>query len=34
MANLLEPEEQGIEERVYRVIERAVAVGPDPLIKG
>jgi geranylgeranyl reductase family protein len=34
MANLMEPEERGIEERVYRVIERVVAVGPDPLIKG
>lgn len=34
MANLLEPEEVGIEERVYRAIERVVAVGPDPLVKG
>lgn len=33
MANLLEPEEKGIEERVYRAIEKVVSVGPDPLIK-
>ncbi|MDQ3782425.1 MAG: FAD-dependent oxidoreductase, partial [Actinomycetota bacterium] len=33
MANLLEPHERGIEERVYRAIEKVVAVGPDPLIR-
>jgi len=32
MANLLEPEEYGISERVYHVIERVVGLGPDPLI--
>ena len=33
MANLLEPEERGIEERVYQAIERVVAAGPDPLLR-
>ena len=33
MANLLEPEERGMEERVYSAIERVVAVGPDPLLR-
>lgn len=33
MANLLEPEERGMSERVYSAIERIVKVGPDPLIK-
>ncbi len=33
MANLLEPEEKGMAERVYGAIERIVGVGPDPLIK-
>jgi flavin-dependent dehydrogenase len=31
MANLLEPEEYGMQEHVYRAIERIVAIGPDPL---
>lgn len=30
MANLLEPEERGMTERVYGAIERVVAIGPDP----
>ncbi|HEX9855806.1 MAG TPA: geranylgeranyl reductase family protein [Acidimicrobiia bacterium] len=33
MANLLEPEDQGMSERVYHAIERVVKVGPDPLLK-
>jgi geranylgeranyl reductase family protein len=33
MANLLEPEERGMAERVYRTIERIVKLGPDPLLK-
>jgi len=34
MANLLEPEEAGMQERVYRAVEKVVAVGPEPLLKG
>ena len=34
MANLLEPEEYGMQERVYQAIERIVRLGPEPLIKG
>lgn len=30
MANLLEPEEKGISERVYDAIERLVQIGPEP----
>ncbi len=33
MANLLEPEERGMAERVYGVIERVVKRVPDPLLK-
>jgi geranylgeranyl reductase family protein len=33
MANLLEPEERGMEERVYSAIEKVVTVGPDPLLR-
>jgi geranylgeranyl reductase family protein len=33
MANLLEPEERGLSERIYGTIERIVKVTPDPLIK-
>ncbi len=33
MANLLEPEEKGMAERVYGAIEKVVKVGPDPRIK-
>jgi len=33
MANLLEPEERGMSERVYGAIEKIVKVGPDPRIK-
>jgi geranylgeranyl reductase family protein len=33
MANLLEPEEKGLSERVYGAIERIVKVTPDPLLK-
>ena len=33
MANLLEPEERGLSERIYGAIERIVKVTPDPLIK-
>ena len=33
MANLLEPEEIGMQERVYRAVEKVVAVGPDPLVR-
>jgi hypothetical protein len=33
MANLLEPEELGMQEHVYRAIERTVRLGPDPRVK-
>jgi geranylgeranyl reductase family protein len=33
MANLLEPEERGMSERVYHAIERIVKIGPDPVLK-
>jgi flavin-dependent dehydrogenase len=33
MANLLEPEERGLSERIYGAVERIVKVTPDPLIK-
>ena len=33
MANLLEPEERGLSERIYGAIERIVKVTPDPLLK-
>lgn len=33
MANLLEPEEVGMAERVYRAVERIVGLGPDPLLR-
>jgi len=33
MANLLEPEEYGMEERVYKAIESVVRIGPDFLLK-
>ena len=33
MANLLEPEEKGMSERVYSMIERIVKIGPDPVLK-
>jgi hypothetical protein len=33
MANLLEPEELGMQEHVYRAIERTVRLGPDPRLK-
>ncbi|MCP3973946.1 MAG: geranylgeranyl reductase family protein [bacterium] len=33
MANLLEPEEFGMAERVYHIIEKLVKVGPEPLIR-
>ncbi len=33
MANLLEPEERGLSERLYGAIERIVKITPDPLIK-
>ena len=33
MANLMEPEDIGMQERVYRAVEKVVAVGPEPLIK-
>jgi geranylgeranyl reductase family protein len=32
MANLLEPEEYGMAERVYHAIERIVRIGPEPLV--
>ncbi|MDJ0962066.1 MAG: geranylgeranyl reductase family protein [Acidimicrobiia bacterium] len=32
MANLLEPEEYGMAERVYHTIERIVRIGPEPLL--
>jgi hypothetical protein len=33
MANLLEPEERGLSERLYGAIESIVKITPDPLIK-
>ena len=33
MANLLEPEERGLTERIYGSIERIVKITPDPLLK-
>ncbi len=33
MANLLEPDEIGMEERIYRAVERIVSVGPEPLVR-
>ena len=33
MANLLEPEEKGLTERIYGTIESIVKVTPDPLVK-
>lgn len=33
MANLLDPEERGLPERLYGVVERIVRLGPDPLIR-
>ncbi len=33
MANLLDPDEKGLSERIYGAIERIVKVTPDPLIK-
>jgi geranylgeranyl reductase family protein len=33
MANLLEPEEFGIAERVYQAVERIVRVGPEPVLR-
>lgn len=33
MANLLEPEERGMQERIYKAVERVVAIGPDPLLR-
>ena len=33
MANLLEPEEYGMSERVFHAIEKVVKVGPEPKIK-
>ena len=33
MANLLEPEEKGLSERIYGAIERIVKITPDPLLK-
>ena len=33
MANLLEPEEKGLTERIYGTIESIVRITPDPLIK-
>ena len=33
MANLMEPDEIGMQERVYRAIENVVSVGPEPLLK-
>ena len=33
MANLLEPEEKGLSERIYGTIERIVRITPDPLLK-
>ena len=33
MANLLEPEELGVAERVYHAVERVVRMGPEPTLK-
>lgn len=33
MANLLEPEDAGMSERVYHMIERVVELGPEPLVR-
>ncbi len=33
MANLLEPEERGLSERIYGAVERIVKITPDPLLK-
>jgi geranylgeranyl reductase family protein len=33
MANLLEPEEYGIAERVYHAVERIVRIGPEPVLR-
>ncbi len=33
MANLLEPDEYGMSERVFRAIEKVVKIGPEPKIK-
>lgn len=33
MANLLEPEEKGLSERIYGAVERIVRITPDPLLK-
>jgi hypothetical protein len=33
MANLLEPEEYGMAERVYHTIERLVSIGPEPAVR-
>lgn len=33
MANLLEPEEYGVQEQVYRAVETVVRLGPDPRLK-
>jgi hypothetical protein len=33
MANLLEPDEPGIEEHVYRAIERVVKVSPEARLR-
>jgi geranylgeranyl reductase family protein len=33
MANLLEPEDRGLSERIYGAIERIVKMTPDPLLK-
>jgi len=33
MANLLEPEEFGMAERVYHAVERVVRIGPDPVLR-
>jgi geranylgeranyl reductase family protein len=33
MANLLEPEERGMSERVYGMVEKVVKLGPEPLLK-
>jgi geranylgeranyl reductase family protein len=33
MANLMEPEDRGIPERIYEAIEHIVKAGPDPLVR-
>jgi hypothetical protein len=33
MANLLEPEDKGMSERVYGAIERIVRIGPEPRLR-